>query len=77
MCMFLGLKKIAIVFEDEHQLQPSLVHMYSCLYLFQRSLNYKYIWNQSVLSHVPWFLQAQLRQLGGALRMRINFIHET
>ena len=31
----------AIVFEDEHRLEPSVVHMYSCLYLFQRSLQYR------------------------------------
>ena len=43
-----------------HRLELSVVHMYSCLYLFQRSLQYKYIWNQSVLSIVPWLLQAQL-----------------
>ena len=50
MCMLLGL----IVFEDEHQ----VVHMYSCLYIFisgHYSID-RYIWNQSVLSIVPWLL---------------------
>ena len=34
MCMFLGLQKNeTIVFEDEHRLKLSVVHMYSCLYI--------------------------------------------
>ena len=34
-------KNATFVFEDKHQLELSVVHVYSCLYLFQRSLQYR------------------------------------
>ena len=56
MCMFLGLKKWNNLFEDEHRLEPSLVHM-QVFSEVTAVLVDRYIWNQSVLCVVPWFIQ--------------------